>query len=118
MWFEEAHFIVFILYIMWFEMAFYFVSILYLIWFLFIFFLLCAYYFLAPVKNPRKQAKPASTDEAGCSSAGANTSTSRATPPIATTTEDDIDSELCHAGVYFADDYPTSKHLVPVQHTG
>jgi hypothetical protein len=73
---------------------------------------LCAYYFLAPVKNPRKQAKPASTDETGCSSSGANTSTSRATPSNATITEDDkddIDSELYHAGVYFADDYPTSK---------
>jgi hypothetical protein len=94
---------------MWFEMALYIVSILYLAWFLFIFLLLCAYYFLAPIKNPSKQAKPASTDETGFSSSGANTSTSRATPSIATITEDDIDSELYHAGVCFVDDYPTSK---------
>jgi hypothetical protein len=109
MWLEEALYIVSILYIMWFEMAFYFVSVLYLIWFLFIFLLLCAYYFLAPVKSPRKQAKPASTDETGCSSGGASASTFRATPSIATMTEDDTDFGLSRAGVYFAHSYSPSK---------
>lgn len=107
--FEEAPYIVFVLYKMWFKMAFYFVSILYLIWFLFIFLLLCAYYFLAPVKSPRKQAKPASTDETGCSSSEASASTFRATPSITVRTEDDIDFGLSRAGVYFAHSYPPSK---------
>jgi Ca2+/Na+ antiporter len=109
MWLEEALYIVSIFYIMWFEMAFYFVSVLYLIWFLFIFLLLCAYYFLALVKSPRKQAKPASTDETGCSSSGASVSTFRATPSIITRTEDDIDFGLSCAGVYSANSYPPSK---------
>jgi hypothetical protein len=90
-------------------MAFYFVSILYLIWFLFIFLLLCAYYFLAPVKSPRKEANPASTDETGCSSGGASASTFRATPSISTMTEDDTDFGLSRAGVYFANSYSPSK---------
>jgi hypothetical protein len=42
---------------MWFEEALYIVSILYLMWFPFIFIVLCAYYFLALAKSSRNQAK-------------------------------------------------------------
>lgn len=90
-------------------MALYIGSILYLAWFPFIFVVLYAYYTLALVKCSREQAKRVSTDETGCSSSRASTSTFLETPSIAIISENDIDSELSGAGVYFANKYPPSK---------